>query len=242
MYSHECIAASCSKHITFANIWSEHLRMLMVKTGPLSQRLFLLIFFIQFFIIFVHNDNVKNCFHSCRVTFLITMLWLSIVTCTSLIRRVLVWMIGFINSGYTLTLNYNYTQAIQHCLSFTQFTVHCCGLLPPRISFLAISCRELIWNCCVPLYFHSLHSNWNWLHTRYITFSPTTQKTSHAAAIFETCVVSHCVATVATLTIANPLLIRYPATSSKNSFFYCCVPFQVSMASTVTAWRKHATI
>jgi hypothetical protein len=61
-------------------------------------------------------------------------------------------------------------------------------------------------------------------------------------AIVETCVLSHCIASVAALTIANPLLLRYPATSSKDLFFYCCVHFEVFMASTVTAWGKHATI
>jgi hypothetical protein len=53
---------------------------------------------------------------------------------------------------------------------------------------------------------------------------------------------NHCIATVAALTIANPLLLRYPAASSKHSFFYCCVPFEVSMASAATAWRKHALL
>jgi ABC-type phosphate transport system permease subunit len=69
-----------------------------------------------------------------------------------------------------------------------------------------------------------------------------TQKTSHTAAIVEICVVSHCVATVTALIIANPLLLHYPATSSKHSLFYCCVPFKVCVASTVTAWGKHATL
>jgi hypothetical protein len=32
------------------------------------------------------------------------------------------------------------------------------------------------------------------------------------------------------------------ATSIKHSYFYCCVHFEVSMASTVTAWEKHATL
>jgi hypothetical protein len=32
-------------------------------------------------------------------------------------------------------------------ISLTQFTVHCCGLLPPRTSILAISCQKLICNC-----------------------------------------------------------------------------------------------
>jgi hypothetical protein len=40
------------------------------------------------------------------------------------------------------------------------------------------------------------------------------------------------------LTIANPLLLHYPATSSNHSFFYCFVPFEVSRASTVTAWGE----
>jgi hypothetical protein len=53
---------------------------------------------------------------------------------------------------------------------------------------------------------------------------------------------SHCIATVAALTIANLLLLRYPATSSKHSFFYCCVPFEVSVASIVTAWGKRHNI
>jgi hypothetical protein len=44
------------------------------------------------------------------------------------------------------------------------------------------------------------------------------------------------------LTTANPLLLHYPAMSSKHSFFYCSVPFEVFMASTVTAGGKHATI
>jgi hypothetical protein len=47
---------------------------------------------------------------------------------------------------------------------------------------------------------------------------------------------------VMALTAANPLLLRYPATISKHSFFYCCVPFKLSMASTIIAWGKHATL
>jgi hypothetical protein len=35
----------------------------------------------------------------------------------------------------------------------------------------------------VLLYSHSLDSNWNWLHTRYIAFALTAQKTSYAAAV-----------------------------------------------------------
>jgi hypothetical protein len=49
-------------------------------------------------------------------------------------------------------------------------------------------------------------------------------------------------AMVVALTIANSLLVCYPIMSSKHSFFYFCVPFEVSMASTVTEWGKHATI
>jgi hypothetical protein len=60
-----------------------------------------------------------------------------------------------------------------------------------------------------------------------------------SASIVETCVLSHCRTTVAALTIANPLFLRFPATTSKHSFFYCCLP---SEAPTVTAWGKHATI
>jgi hypothetical protein len=37
-----------------------------------------------------------------------------------------------------------------------------------------------------------------------------------STSIVETCVLSHCIATVAALTIANPLLLRYPATTSKR--------------------------
>jgi hypothetical protein len=66
--------------------------------------------------------------------------------------------------------------------------------------------------------------------------------TENSAYIVETCVLSHCIATVAALTIANSLLLLYPAMTSKHSFFYCCVPLEVSMASTVTAWGKLATI
>jgi hypothetical protein len=51
-----------------------------------------------------------------------------------------------------------------------------------------------------------------------------------SASIVETCVSSHCIATVAALTRVNPLLLRYLVTTSKHSFFYCCVPLEVSMA------------
>jgi hypothetical protein len=63
-----------------------------------------------------------------------------------------------------------------------------------------------------------------------------------STSIVETCVLSYCIATVATLTIVNPLLLHYPATTSKHSFFFCCMPLKVSMSQTVTAWGKHATI
>jgi hypothetical protein len=54
--------------------------------------------------------------------------------------------------------------------------------------------------CCIPIL---LTLNWNWLHTRYITSAPTTQKTFHVVDIVETCVLSHCIATIAALTIAS---------------------------------------
>jgi hypothetical protein len=57
-----------------------------------------------------------------------------------------------------------------------------------------------------------------------------TDHTENSAYIVETCGLSHCIATVAALKMAKPLLLRYPATSSKRSFFYCCVPFEVLMA------------
>jgi hypothetical protein len=38
--------------------------------------------------------------------------------------------LDLLTGGYTLTLNYTYTLAIEHYLSFTQFTVRRCGLLP----------------------------------------------------------------------------------------------------------------
>jgi hypothetical protein len=50
---------------------------------------------------------------------------IDIVTCTPLIRRVLVRMIGIISSCLHIH-NYTYTQAIQCYVSFTQFTVHRC--------------------------------------------------------------------------------------------------------------------
>jgi hypothetical protein len=172
------------------------------------------------------------------------------VTCTPLIRRVLVRMIGFI-IRWSHTPNYACTLAIQHSLSFIQFTVHCCGLLPPRTSFLAVSCREHIWNCWELLRAELLREpNWTVfiparteteLHLELvigITAAPTTQKTS----IVETRLLSHCIATVAALTTANPLLLRCPATTSKHSFFYYCVPLDVSMSPAVTAWGKHYTI
>jgi hypothetical protein len=81
--------------------------------------------------------------------------------CMPLTRQVLVWMIGFISS-WLHTLNYTCTLAIQHYLSFTQVTVDCCGLLPLWTSFLAISCRELIWNCWELLWAKLLwDQNWN---------------------------------------------------------------------------------
>jgi hypothetical protein len=137
--------------------------------------------------------------------------------------------------GYTLTLNYTNTLAIQHYLSFTQFTVHRCGLLPlrtPRGYLLPRTELEL-----ASYSLHNLRAN----------------HTENFASIDETCLTSHCIATVAALTTANPLLrgdcrrdvftsalrsnkrgvarrgysfnccVRYPATSSKHSYFYCCV-------------------
>jgi hypothetical protein len=160
-------------------------------------------------------------------------------------------MIGFISS-WLHTLNYAYTLEIQHYPSYTQFTVHCCGLLPPPTSFLALSCRELIWNCRELLRAKllrepnwtafipaptKLNFSWNSLYNR---------RTDHteniSASIVETCVLSHCVATVAGLAVVNPLLLRYTARTSKHSFFYCCVPLEVPMAPTVTEWGKHVTI
>jgi hypothetical protein len=62
---------------------------------------------------------------------------------------------------------------------------------------------------------------WNSLYNR---------RTDHTENIFvyivETCVLSHCITTVAALTIATPLLLRCPATTSKHSFLYCCVHFR----------------
>jgi hypothetical protein len=143
---------------------------------------------------------------------------------------------------------------MQHYLSFTQFTVHCCSLLPPRTSFLAISCRELIWNCWQLLRAKLLwEPKWNVFiparttrtKTGFICNSLYNCRTDHteniSAFIVETCVLSNCTATVVALTIANPLLLHCPATTSKHSFFYCCVPLEVSMAPTVTAWGKHST-
>jgi hypothetical protein len=153
--------------------------------------------------------------------------------------------------GYTLALNYVYTLAIQHYLSLSQFTVHCCGLLPPRTFFLAISCRELIWNCWELLRAKLLREpNWNvFIPARtklnFICNSLYNRRIDHTenitASIVETCVLSQCIATVAALAIANPLLLSSPGTTSKHSFLYCRAPLEVSMASTVTACGKHAT-
>jgi hypothetical protein len=154
--------------------------------------------------------------------------------------------------GYTLTLNYTYTLAIQRCLSVTQFTVHRCGLLPPRTSYLAIPCRELIWNCWQLLRAKLLREpNWNVFipartetETGFIWNSVYNRRTDHteniSASIVEKCVLSHCIATAAALT-ENPLLLCCPETTSKHSFFFCCVPLEVPMAPTVTTSGKHAT-
>jgi hypothetical protein len=97
-----------------------------------------------------------------------------------------------------------------------------------------------------------LFTSLNWtripteLNTGFIWKSLYNLRTDHteniSASIVETCVLSHCIATVAALTIANPLLLRYPATTCQHSFFYCCVPLEVSIASTVTAWGKRHNI
>jgi hypothetical protein len=124
--------------------------------------------------------------------------------------------------SYTLTLNYTYTQAIQRCLRFTHFIVHRCGLLPRRTSrdyLLPRTALEL------PSYLlHNLHAD----------------HTENSASIFETCLPSHCIPTVAALTTAKQLLRALPSTSSKHSFFYCCV--RVSRGKHATLFRTPASI
>jgi hypothetical protein len=57
-------------------------------------------------------------------------------------------------------------------------------------------------------------------------------RTDHTESISPGCYcwnvcTNHCTATVAVLTIAKPLLLRYPAKSSKHSYFYCCLCYNV---------------
>jgi hypothetical protein len=107
-----------------------------------------------------------------------------------------------------------------------------------NLSEIAENYFELNWNVFIPARTtYTENFIWNSLHN-----CRTDHTENISASIVETCALSHCIATVAALTIANPLLLRYPATASKHSFFYCCVPLEVSMAPTVTAWGKHSTL
>jgi hypothetical protein len=40
----------------------------------------------------------------------------------------------------------------------------------------------------------------------------------------------------------EPIIALLPINEQQTLILQCCVPFEVSMASTVTAWGKHATI
>jgi hypothetical protein len=54
---------------------------------------------------------------------------------------------------------------------------------------------------------------------------------------------NHWITTVAALTIANPLLLRYPATSSKHSYLYCCLHYNMFTESLhINALAIHITI
>jgi hypothetical protein len=82
-------------------------------------------------------------------------------------------------------------------------TIRCLACVLLAASLIHFSLQSLlIWNCCVPLNSHSLDSldsNWNWLHTRYI--STTNDHTGNiSASIVDMCVPSHCIAMVSTLT------------------------------------------
>jgi hypothetical protein len=120
-----------------------------------------------------------------------------------LIRRVLVRMIGFINSwlhthSLIMLTHWQYSTISHlynlHSLLQSSSTANFPWLSPAENLSGTAVCR------CIPI----LLTNWNSLHTRYITSETDhTQKTSHATAIVETCVLSHCIATVAALTIAN---------------------------------------
>jgi hypothetical protein len=61
-------------------------------------------------------------------------------------------------------------------------------------------------------------------------YSLRTYSTENSASIVETCLPSHCIATVAALTAANSLLRCLLPSNEQHSYFYCCVPFEVSVA------------
>jgi hypothetical protein len=176
-------------------------------------------------------------------------IWKGIVACMPLIRRVLVRMIGFINSWLRTHSLITLTHWQYNTISLSQFTVHHCGPLPPRTSF---GCyRELIYRCCALLYSHSLDSNWNWLHNRYIASAPTTQKTllyswlppttqktplycwlastaqrtSHTGCY--SCVATNCrrdvfISALCSAATLFTVACVTPETSGKHSYFYCC--------------------
>jgi hypothetical protein len=140
-----------------------------------------------------------------------------------LIRRVLVRMIGIINS-WLHTLNYVYTLAIQHYLSFTQFTVHRCGLLPPRTSlgyllprtYLKLLRTTSSWtdsrtelNCLNTGSYWTVRElllNWKLVtETGFIwnSYNLRTDYTENISASIVACLSHHCVATVAMLSFTG---------------------------------------
>jgi hypothetical protein len=91
------------------------------------------------------------------------------------------------------------------------------------------------------------HKTWLTLFgTRYVTSAPTTHRKLHLYC-WNVCT-NHCTVTVAVLInllSSNEWGVtqqRAINTRTSKAQFYCCVPFEVSMASTVTAWGKHVTL
>jgi hypothetical protein len=138
------------------------------------------------------------------------------VTCRSLIRRVLVRMIGFIiRRLYTYSLLHLHTDntALSVCrLRNLQFTV-------------AVSCRRTELELA-----------------SYSLYNLRADHTENSASIFETCLPSHCIATVAALTTANPLLRALSSNEQRTLVLLLLHVFRGFCVSVAPAWDKHAAL
>jgi hypothetical protein len=123
----------------------------------------------------------------------------------------------------------NYSEAGLLYSSVVLVPIHClvCVLLDTSIIHSSLH-SLLIWNWLgttsnwTVFILARTELNWKWLHLELITLPPRRPHRKLRLYFWNVCT-NHCIATVAVLTIANPLLLHYPAASTHTSIVACVI-------------------